>query len=113
MTINFVLFKMSSSKDIDDTETVILSAANTCILDSICLSNQTNNAMAIDIAIRRTGPETFIFKKNLILDSFETKDALLDLTVTLEPNDELVVNSDFSTSLFSTFVSYRELTELP
>jgi hypothetical protein len=59
------------------------------------------------------GTETyFTLARQISLQPNDRVDVLLNATLTLEPGDLLYASSDYSSNLFNSFVSYRELTEI-
>ena len=113
----FVNFRMNPTSGIGSTPVIIFgNDAYTCLVDGIVLANVTDNPIVITTAIAREvtiGTESyFTLARQISLQPNECVDVLLNATLTLEPGDLLYASSDYSSSLFNSFVSYRELTEL-
>ena len=116
-TSPFVNFKMNPTSGIGSTPVIIFgNDAYTCLIDGIVLANVTENPIVITLAIAREvtiGTESyFTLGGQISLQPNERVDVLLNATLTLEPGDLLYASSDYSSNLFNSFVSYRELTEL-
>jgi len=116
-TSPFVNFRMNPTSGIGSTPVTIFgNDAYTCLVDGIVLANVTDNPIAITMAIAREvtiGTESyFTLARQIPLQPNECVDVLLNRTLTLEPGDLLYASSDYSSNLFNSFVSYRELTEL-
>jgi len=116
-TYPFVNFKMTPTLNIGSTPTLIFgNDLYTCLIDSVFISNVTDNLMLVTVYIAREqtiGTETdFIFSNQIALPPSERIDVLQGSTLTVEAADLLYAYSDSSSNLFNTFVSYRELTEL-
>ena len=113
----FVNFRMNPTSDIGSTPVIIFgNDAYTCLIDGIVLANITNNVIVVTLAIAREvtlGTESyFTLAREISIQPYDRIDALLNATLTLEPGDLLYASSDYSSNLFNSFVSYRELTEL-
>ena len=115
----FVNFRMTPTLNVGSTPTLIFGSQNTCAIDGIVLSNQTESPISVSIYILRESyptpgqPTEYLFANKVSIDALDRIDILLAETLTLEAADLLFAYSDFSSALFNTFVSYRELTELP
>lgn len=112
-----VNWKMSPTANINSTPTLVFgNDQHTCIVDGIILSNLTDAIILVSLSVAREieiGVETtFVLAQQLPLQPFERIDALLNMTLTLEPGDLLYANSDYAGNSFNIFVNYRELTEL-
>ena len=113
----FVNFRMNPTSGIGSTPVIIFgNDACTCLIDGIVLANVTDNPIVITLAIAREvtiGTESyFTLGGQISLQPNDRVDVLLNATLTLEPGDLLYASSDYSSNLFNSFVSYRELTEL-
>jgi len=113
----FVNFRMNPTSGIGSTPVIIFgNDVYTCLIDGIVLANVTDNPIVITLAIAREvtiGAETyFTLGGQISLQPNDRVDVLLNTTLTLEPGDLLYASSDYSSNLFNSFVSYRELTEL-
>lgn len=112
----FVVFKMWPTVNINSTPTLIFgNDQNSCLLDSLLVSNITDNVIIVKFYILREVEETpieFVLANNIVINANDRIDLLKDSTLTLELGDTLYAYSDFSGNLFNTFVSYRSLTEL-
>ena len=113
----FVNFRMNPTSNIGSTPMIIFgNDAYTCLIDGIVLANISNNVIVVTLAIAREvtqGSESyFTLARQISIQPYDRIDALLNVTLTLEPGDLLYASSDYSSNLFNSFVSYRELTEL-
>ena len=113
----WVNFKMTPTKEIGSTPTLIFgNDTHTCLMDGIVLANITDAVILVTLTVARevtVGTETdFILGNQIPLQPNDRVDVLLNATLTLEAGDLLYASSDYSSNLFNTFVSYRELTEL-
>ena len=116
-TSPFVNFRMNPTSGIGSTPVIIFgNDACTCLIDGIVLANVTDNPIVITLAIAREvtiGAETyFTLARQISIQPNDRVDVLLNATLTLEVGDLLYASSDYSSNLFNSFVSYRELTEL-
>lgn len=117
MSGSFVNWKMAPMANINSTPTLIFgNDQHTCIVDGIILANLVDNVILVSLSVTREveiGVETtFVLAQQLPLQPYEKIDALLNMTLTLEPGDLLYTNSDYASNSFNAFVNYRELTEL-
>ena len=113
----FVNFKMNPTSGIGSTPVIIFgNDAYTCLIDGIVLANVTDNPIVITLAIAREvtiGTESyFTLGGQISLQPNDRVEVLLNAILTLEVGDLLYASSDYSSNLFNSFVSYRELTEL-
>ena len=113
----FVNFRMNPTSNIGSTPMIIFgNDAYTCLIDGIVLANISNNVIVVTLAIAREvtqGSESyFTLARQISIQPYDRIDALLNVTLTLDPGDLLYASSDYSSNLFNSFVSYRELTEL-
>jgi hypothetical protein len=116
-TSPFVNFRMNPTSGIGSTPVIIFgNDACTCLIDGIILANTTNNVIVVTLTVAREvtiGAETyFTLGGQISIQPNDRVDVLLNATLTLQPGDLLYASSDYSSNLFNSFVSYRELTEL-
>lgn len=117
----FVDFLMQPTKGINSTPILIFGKdeQRTCILESLVLANQTDNQILVSVyLLREEGEPTTIAVEyplvtNKPLPAFESIDWLQGKSLTMSQGDLLFAYSDSIDSYFSTFVSYKELNELP
>jgi hypothetical protein len=117
-TAPFVTFKMAPTLNISNTPALIFgNDQHTCLMDGIVLANTTDNAIGVTLSIARevtVGTETYFTLVNQqSIPANSRVDVLLNASLTLEAGDLLYASSDYSNNTFNTFVSYRELLELP
>jgi hypothetical protein len=112
----FVNFKMWPTKNIGSTSTIIFgNDAFPCLIDGVVLANVTNNPIVVTLEIAREitiGEESyFTFGSQIAIGAFERVDVLFNSSLTLQAGDLLYAYSDYSSNIFNSFVSYRELAE--
>ena len=118
MKVPFVNFKMTPTLNVGSTPAIIFGTdRHTCLIDGIVISNTTNDVLVVNLSIGREvttpgGQTKFTFCSYLNIQPYDRVDVLLNATLTLETGDLLYAASNYSSNLFDTFVSYRELTEL-
>jgi hypothetical protein len=108
---------MEPTNEISSTPMLIFgNDQNVCLLDSIFLTNLTDNPIEVTLSLSREveiGTETdFVIVNEMSLDAKGRIDVLQNTSLTLQPGDLLYAYSDFSENVFNAFISYRELTEL-
>ena len=115
----FVNFRMTPTLNVGSTPTLIFGSQNTCAIEGIVLANQTESPITVSVYVLREShptpgaPTEYLFANKVSIEALDRIDILLGLALTLEATDLLFAYSDFSSTIFNTFVSYRELTELP
>lgn len=117
MPYPFVNFKMDPTKEIGSTPTIIFgNDLHTCLIDGIELVNLVDSIITLTLYVARevtVGIETdFIFRKQLVLQPYDSMDVQINRAFTMEPGDLLYGFSDYSSNLFNAFITYRILNEL-
>lgn len=117
MSAPFVNFKMTPTQNISSSPTLIFgNDQHTCLIDGIILSNLTDKVILVTLTIAReieVGVETlFVLADEIPIQPSDRVDALLNMTLTLQPGDLLYAQSDYSENIFNAFINYRELTEI-
>lgn len=113
---NFVEFKLRATANIDNSGAIVFQSEKACILDSIWLSNTTEENIFVDFKIiieRLVDNETQTIEsshtKNRILEDFKNEELLKGSVLYMQANDIMYANSDFSSHVFDCNISYREI----
>ena len=112
----FVNFKMKPTGNIGSTPVIIFgNDVHTCLIDGIVLANLNDNPIMVTLAVAREEMSSaeiyYTYSNNIPIQAYGRVDVLLNAALTLEPGDLLYASSDYSSNLFNSFVSYRELIE--
>lgn len=118
MSSPFVNFQMSPTGPLSNTPALIFGKRDhTCLVDGIVLTNLTDKPILVSLSVSRVSPEgqetRFVVINQVSIPSRGWVDVLREASLTLEAGDSVYAASDYSNHLFNTFVSYRELMELP
>lgn len=109
----FVKFKIQPTNNINSSSVVIFGkAANTTLtslVDSILLTNLTQNVIVVSLSFFRAS-KYYILANQVSIEAYGNVDVLVGSTLTFEPGDMLYASSNYSSNVFNSFVSYRELT---
>lgn len=106
----FVNFKNELSEKISNSKNIILDNTDyVSIVDSIKYYNLTDNEIVIYTYISRDNKDYEY--DSVSVKAFQRIDILNDETLTLLANDRLIASSDYSSNLFNSFVTYRQLIE--
>ena len=110
----YVNFLSNPVLNIGSTPTIILGSEHACIIDSILLTNVTSNNINVSLYILREVDDIGVqFPLPTInIASLAYTDVLYNTTLTIQAGDILYAYSDFSSNLFNSCVSYRQLVEL-
>ena len=118
VTAPFVTFQLQPTAEISNTPTLIFgNDRHTCLLDSLLLTNVSEETIQVTVSLARevtVGQESYftVFDQAPIAPQ-GWADVLTHTTLTLQPGDLLYAASNHSSHVFNTFLSYRELWELP
>jgi hypothetical protein len=107
----YVNFKPYIVKNINNTPTKIFGSDYTCILDSALWVNLSNVPITVYAYYLKDGIQT-IFCPGVKIDAFGYTDWLYNATFYPGAGEFLYAYSDYSSNLFNSFVSYRQLNEL-
>jgi hypothetical protein len=104
-------YNTQGTKQISSTSLQLLMANSPSIIDSIFVTNTTNQSMflTIEFATVET-PSTFLFT-NASLPAHTTIELLKSSVLYLAPTNSLIGYSDYSTHYFDCHISYREIVE--
>ena len=106
-----ITYNTIPTKQISSTSLQLFKAKKFSIVDSIFVSNTTNQSMLLSIEfLRNEMPSTFLFS-NLSVPANTTLELLKSSVLYLSPTNSLIGYSDYSTHYFDCHVSYRELLE--
>lgn len=111
----FVFSKLKIASQIGSTPTLIFGSDHGCAILSILLCNTTAEEALVTLYILReeeTIPVSAELYMNVKIAAFETVELIKETDLRTEAGDTIHASSAFSGSLFNSFVSYREFTEL-
>lgn len=93
-------------------DTLIFNHSNTCVIDSLWVSNQSNQNTLLELKLVKhgvqTSDETTLITK-LLLKPYESRELTPESMFYLVPGDYLYAYTDFSGNVVTVLISYREL----
>ena len=106
-----ITYKTHGTGQISSTAVQLFTAKSFSVVDSIFVTNTTNQSMFLTIEfLRDDTPSTFLFN-HTTLPAHTTIELLKSSVLYLAPTNSLIGYSDYSTHYFDCHVSYREIVE--
>ena len=115
---SLVKFKRIMIQSIDSTPQIIVgSERNICLVDNIILTNLMDNTIQVSVYVLYEekglrSPMQHILYKNIDVPAHVPFDLLSYEGLVLKAGDILIASSTHQLSLFNSYVSYRELTQV-
>ena len=106
-----ITYNTISTKQISSTPRQLFTAKQFSIVDSIFVSNTTNQSMLLSIELAKDELSSAFLFSNLSVPANTTLKLLKSSVLYLSPNNSLIGYSDHSAHYFDCHISYREILE--